>query len=390
MKKIFKISISLLLVIAIVSILAYIKLQPLRAYKNDPHYSGATNFEWIYPKFNSTKKTVLIMADNNMTELFDFLSPYYLFNETGKANVYIAAQNKSPITTQNGPFVLPHFTYNEMDSLKIKPDVIVIPYMHDPESPLKTSWIKKHYSDSVILLSICDGAWTAAASGIYDGVPLTSHATGHDKLKEKFSKPLWVQNIHFTQSGNLYSTAGVSNATNGSLAVIEKLFGHETMVRVSERVNYPASRLKLNHTSKEVDKLAMLTGLRKVLFNRNKKIAVLLQDGVNEIDLAAVFDIYSRTIPASIIGVNADDIPVTTKHGLIVLPKSKLIPGEIDELHVLRPGEDTNIFLAGFSNTEIINYQEAGEYIVDICLNKIRKDYGSSFQNFVSLTLDYN
>ncbi|HET9435120.1 MAG TPA: DJ-1/PfpI family protein, partial [Chitinophagaceae bacterium] len=172
MKKRFKkIAVTVLILLAI-STLVYVKLKPIRELKYFPPYTGSTNFKWQYPAFDSTKKTVIIMADNDMTETFDMLTPYYLFNETGKANVYIAAQEKYPIVTENGPFVLPHFTYSEADSLKINPDVIVIPYMHAPEDVEKTSWIQKHFNDSVIYLSICDGAWTAAASGIYDGVQL--------------------------------------------------------------------------------------------------------------------------------------------------------------------------------------------------------------------------
>src|SRR5687767_11292634 len=235
MKKTFKrISITVLILVAI-STFVYVKLRPIRELKYFPPYKGSTNFKWQYPFVDSTKKTVIIMADNDMTETFDMLTPYYLFNETGKANVYIAAQKKYPIVTENGPFVLPHFTYSEVDSLGINPDVIIIPYMHSPERAEKTSWIQKHFNDSVLFLSICDGAWTAAASGIYDGVQLTSHATGHGKLRKKFTGPVWVQNTSVTESGNLYSTAGVSNATDGSLKVIERLFGRETMLEILKK-----------------------------------------------------------------------------------------------------------------------------------------------------------
>lgn len=192
MKKVFNISVIVLLLIVLGATLVYIKLEPIQVYKHDPPYSGSNNFEWVHSEKDTSKKTVLIMADNHMTELFDFLSPYFIFNETGNANVYISAQNNAPLTTQNSQFVLPALTYKEIDSLNIKPDMIVIPFMHSPENAQNTSWLRKHYSDSVIILSVCD---------------------------------------------------------NGSPAVIEKLFGRETMLRVSEKVNYPSSRLHLNHVS---------------------------------------------------------------------------------------------------------------------------------------------
>ena len=391
MKKRFKkITVTVLILLAISSIV-YVKLKPIRELKYFPPYTGSTNFKWQYPAFDSTKKTVIIMADNDMTETFDMLTPYYLFNETGKANVYIAAQKKYPIVTENGPFVLPHFTYNEVDSLKINPDVIVIPYMHSPESVEKTSWIQKHSNDSIILLSICDGAWTAAASGIYDGVQLTSHATGHNKLKKKFKKPVWVQNISVTESGNLYSTAGVSNATDGSLKVIQRLFGRETMLEVLNKVSYPHKDIRQDHISNALTGSAKLSVLNKVLFKENKTVGILLQNGMNEMDLAALFDINARTMPASILAIVAEGSSIITKHGLTVISIDKINPGKIDELHVLKQNEVSEKQITRFKNADVISYDNRqGGYIIDICLRGIKKEYGTAFSNFVKLTLDYN
>ena len=391
MKKTFKrISITVLILLAI-SVVVYVKLKPIRELKYFPPYTGSTNFKWQYPIVDSTKKTVIIMADNDMTETFDMLTPYYLFNETGKANVYIAAQKKYPIVTENGPFVLPHFTYGEIDSLKINPDVIVIPYMHSPESAEKTFWIQKHFNDSVLFLSICDGAWTAAASGVYDGVPITSHATGHDKLRKKFKKPVWIQNTSVTESGNLYSTAGVSNATDGSLKVIQRLFGRETMLEVLNKINYPHKDIRQDHISNALTGSAKLSVLNKVLFKENKTVGILLQNGMNEMDLAALFDINARTMPASILAIVAEGTSVTTKHGLTVVSIDKINPGKIDELHVLKQNEVSEKQVTRIKNADVIYYDNRqGGYIIDICLRGIKEEYGTAFSNFVKLTLDYN
>ena len=391
MKKISKIVVVAVLILLAISTVVYVKLNPIRELEYFPPYTGTTNFKWGYPAYDSTKKTVIIMADNDMTETFDMLTPYYLFNETGQANVYISAPKKYPIVTENGPFVLPHFTYSEVDSLRIIPDVIVIPYMHSPESTEKTSWIQKHVNDSVLFLSICDGAWTAAASGVYDGVQLTSHATGHHKLKKKFTKPIWVQNISVTESGNLYSTGGVSNATDGSLKVIQRLFGKETMLGVLKKVNYPHNDIRQDHISSALTGSAKVAVLNKVLFKENKTVGVLLQNEMNEMDLAALFDINARTMPASILAIVAEGNSITTKHGLTVISIDKINPGKIDELHVLNQDEVSEMPISQFKNADIIYYDnQQSSYIIDVCLKGIEEEYGPTFSNFVKLTLDYN
>lgn len=380
-----------LLLLSVASIVIYVRLQPLRQLNSIRPYTGDTNFSSKPLSYDKEKKTIVVMADNDMTELFDLMTPFYLFSETGKANVYIAAQNKYPVAMKNGPFVMPHFSYTEMDSLNIHPDVIVIPYMNAPESTVKTSWIKKHYSDSVIVLSICDGAWTAAASGLYDGKPLTSHATGHEKLKEKFSKPHWVQNVSVTQSGNLFSTGGVSNAADGSLAVIEKLFGHQTMMRVLKTAHYPHDSLQISHNSISLNTTGTLTALFKMLFKEHKRIGVVLQNGANEMDLAAVYDTYNRTLPASVQSIIQYGHSITTLHGLTILSTDKIIPGKIDELHLLPHETITQEQLAIFKNAKLVSYESnTKDYIINVCLARIKKEYGQLFQTFVKTTLDYN
>lgn len=364
---------------------AHAKLKPVREYMKWPPYTGQASFDWKQSSEDTSKKTVLIMADNDMTELFDLLTPFYLFSETEKANVFIVAQNKYPVLTQNGPFILPHFTYGEIDSAGIIPDAIVIPYMNNPESFEKTDWLKKHTTDSTILLSICDGAWTAAASGLYDGEPMTSHATGHDKLKLKYPKPSWIQDVNYTQSGNLYSTGGVSNATNGSLAVIERMLGHAVSIDVAGTINFRSDLRE--HISTSLTKTAILEGLKKVFFQKNKTIGVLLQNGVSEMELGAIFDVYARTMPSAILTIIQGDNSITTKHGLTVLSIDKIEPEDIDELHVL--GENGSEYSA-FKNAEVITYLDQENYILETYLNAIQKDYGTGFQNFVKLTLDYN
>jgi hypothetical protein len=263
--------------------------------------------------------------------------------------------------------------------------------MNAPESTVKTSWIKKHYSDSVIVLSICDGAWTAAASGLYDGKSLTSHATGHEQLKEKFSKPHWVQNVSVTRSGNLFSTGGISNAADGSLTVIEKLFGHKTMMRVLKAVHYPHDSLQISHSSIALNTTGKLTALFKMLFIEHKRIGIVLQNGANEMDLAAVYDTYNRTLPESVQSIIQYGYSITTLHGLTDLSTDKIVPEQIDELHLLPHENITQTQLTLFKNARLVSYDSnTKDYIINVCLAKIKKEYGQSFQRFVKVTLDYN
>jgi transcriptional regulator GlxA family with amidase domain len=366
--------------------------RPLHEVYSVPAYNGANNFPPTQPLYDSAKKTVAVIANNDGTELFDMLAPFYLFNATGKANVYIVAKKHSPIRMKKGVFILPQFTFSGMDSAGIKPDVIVIPFLSATDSseqdPVIIEWVKKHFNASTVLLSVCDGSATAAATGIFDGKLLTAHSSDFESIKRNFKKPVWVKDKAVVKTGNLYSTAGVSNASEGSLLVIGDFFGKETMERVINEIHYPYPSPRMSHESITLslsDKGRMIS---KDLFQSNKNVAVVIGDGMSEFDLAAVMDVYNRTLPYSIKSVSVDGRPIKTKFGLTVIPTGKLSDQQFDEIHVIDSRgwhPDPN------KSTRVLSYSDQdNHYIIDICLERIRNLYGSRFEQAVKRSLDFN
>lgn len=379
--------------IAAVTLLLSNGCAPLREFGRTPVYNGENKFVYKLSHYDRSKKTVVIVANNDGTELFDMMSPFYLFNATGKANVYVVAKNKVPIVMKKGLFLLPQSTFGQLDSLQIKPDVIVIPFLTIADSvhqdPVIINWIRDHYSSSVTILSVCDGAATAAATGLFDGKPITAHASDYAGIKPHFSKPLWTRDTAVVHSGNLYSTAGVSNATEGSLLVIQQLFGSETMRKVIADVAYPYEAPRMDHQSNTFSFGDKMTVAKKLFFTKHEKLGVLLQNGMNEFQLAGVMDSYNRTIPGSIESFSDGNAPIVTKYGLTILPTGRMGRTALDELHVIDASSFKND--AAFKSTEIVKYDAVQKkYIIDVCLQRINNQYGGGFEKVVRLMLDYN
>jgi len=368
---------------------------PVRNLTSAPNaWQGDNNFESRIPDYSPVNKNVFIIADAKMTVLFDMLAPFYLFNSTEKANVYIIAKDKTPILIKRDLFVRPQLTFDEADSMKLQADVIVIPALSkrdEHQDTVVVNWIKAHFSEQTKLLAICDGASTAAATGLYDGKPLTCHASDFDGLKLHFSKPDWVQNIAVTKSGNLYSTAGVSNAVEGSLVVINDMFGKETMENVLTNIYYPATEVKTTHNSIAVNNSHKFIVAKKIMFRKNRKIAVLIEDGVDEFEMASLIETYGRSLPASFTVFNLNASTITTKYGLTLINTEITAIKEIDELHLLKARTFSKEEELYFSKTQNISYDNRqDQYFINICLERIGKQYGNKFEDFVKVSLDYN
>jgi putative intracellular protease/amidase len=394
MKKIKKILLYALAAVLAIGAVLYFTLSPVLAQKLKT-FNSESNITWTVPPYDKAKKTVLVIAENDGTELFDLMAPYYLFNATENANVYVVAEKKAPILLVNSLFILPHYSYSEIDSLHIVPDVIVIPNLSVrlkvPPRTANVNFIKEHVTDSTIVLSVCDGSATAAATGLYDGKPLTTHATDLSTLQKQFPEPLWIKNTSVTESGNFYSTAGVSNAVEGSLVVIKRLFGEETVKNILDDIRYPHSTIRVDHKSDIVNTGAIIRIATKVIFNNDKRVGVLIDDRVNEFQLASVLDTYVRSFPSSINTISLNGGKVISKYGLVLYPTGN-IEDKLDELHVLNRLSDNSLSQNMFVKATIVNYEDElkNKYPIDICLDRISSQYGDRFKNCVKLTLDYN
>ncbi|MEO5999123.1 MAG: DJ-1/PfpI family protein [Chitinophagaceae bacterium] len=394
MKKLTKASVISILITLVVSVV-YFRLQPVRELNTVERYAGDLHFHWKLPTVYTSKRTVLIIADNDGTEIFDLLAPFYLFNATEKANVFVVSEKKSPIILDKGLYILPQMTFAEVDSLKIRPDVIVIPNqsvkLGGIQKEATVSCIKNLYTRETLVLSVCHGSATAAATGIYDSRPLTTHATNFTSEKKQYPKPIWVKDVSITQDGNLYSTAGVSNATEGCLAVIKTLFGKDIMKKVIDDVRYPSQEIKKQHESLIFNSSAIITLLSKVLFRNSFKIGVLLQNNINEFELASTLDTYNSTAPSSIKSFVTTGTFITSKYGLILYPTCDSAQFQFNETHVLMPDSLTGTDYQLLKKCILqVNYHHDSKYILDKNLDRIASQYGVKFQHIIKLMLDYN
>lgn len=388
-KKVLIISLSTLVVVC--GVLALL-LQPVITLGQTSSYEGDNHFVWEKSAFDATKKTVFIIADNKATEMFDMLAPFYLFNNTGQLNVYIVAKEKAPVLIKKDLFILPQLTLKEADSLKIVADVIVIPALSnrdEKQDPDIISFIRNHFTSTTKILAVCDGASTAAATGLFDGKPITCHASDFKMVKSHFSKPQWVQDVSVAQSGNLYSTAGVSNAVEGSLMVINDLLGTQTMREVAANIHYPHPEILTAHQSIAITFGNEFTIVTKVIIQQNRKLGMLLQDGMSEFELVSVLDTYVRSFPKSFKFLTQGDSTVRTAYGLTVMHTGGNDPKNVDELHVLMPG-GKDIMNSINADTRIVNYDLKNQYPIEVCLARIGDLYGEKFKTVVKLMLDYN
>lgn len=148
------------------------------------------------------------------------------------------------MTTSGLPFgEVPHFSNQKLET----GDFLLIPgssyaYLTSAAFLKNRSlfdWINKQYEAGVNIGSICMGAFVLAESGLLDGKTCTTHFKKTKELQEAYPKIKVVENILFTDSNGIYTSAGIVSGIDMILHIIEKLKdGHFAHLVARELVIY--------------------------------------------------------------------------------------------------------------------------------------------------------
>ncbi|WP_284638086.1 DJ-1/PfpI family protein [Paenibacillus silviterrae] len=279
------------------------------------------------PQHDPQKPTVAILLGNEITEGLDFTIPFEMFSRTGAFNVYAVAADNKVKSLSGGVDIVPHYTFKELDELlgKKSPDIITIPYItmyrKGSYEPLR-QWILQH--SNTTFLSICAGSGNLAATGLLDGKSAATHWQTYSALTRQYPNVDWVNGQRYVISDkNIVSSAGISSGIDAVLYMISQKLGEPAAEKVAKDLKYPSYHFLKNPT---VEPFNMDWKFSTYLLNNafqwsKKKIGAMLYNGMEEMALASVFDIYSDSGTTKVFSFSNSGAPIVTKHGLTLVPR---------------------------------------------------------------------
>lgn len=129
---------------------------------------------------------------------------------------------------------LPIGMVKNFEEVKIFPnDYLIIPgsnfsYLTSPDFKKQKkliSWLNEIHQRGIFMVSICSGAFALAQAGLLDGLECTTHFKRTKDLKRLFPKAKVLENILYTESNGIYTSAGIAAGIDLALYILEKLKG---------------------------------------------------------------------------------------------------------------------------------------------------------------------
>ncbi len=180
------------------------------------------------------KKAAILIFDG--VQIIDYTGPYEVFGQAGM-EVFTVAVKPQMINTAMGMKVTPHYTLGDAPAA----DVLLIPgggVTPTQEDPNVVKWIQERSPQAQYVVSVCNGAYILAKTGLLDGLTATTFYDLLDGLPAVAPKVKVVRDRRYVDNGKFITTAGISSGIDGSLYVVSKLFGKARAQMVALNMEY--------------------------------------------------------------------------------------------------------------------------------------------------------
>jgi len=174
-------------------------------------------------------------------EVLDFCGPLEVFagatTKDGKQLFapYMVAAKKDPVTVGGGMKVVPDYTYQTAPA----PKVIVIPAMDFSGEPHEMfDWIRTASKFTDVTMSVCNGAFVLAKTGLLSGKSATAHHGGFFRFAAMYPDVHLKRGARFVEEDNIALAGGISSGIDLALRVVERYVGKDATLDLADAMEY--------------------------------------------------------------------------------------------------------------------------------------------------------
>jgi len=174
-------------------------------------------------------------------EVLDFCGPLEVFANAmtsgGQAafDPFLVSESEKPVQVSGGMTVVPKYSFKNAPM----PKIIVIPAMSDEAASAEMlDWIRKASQSTDVTMSVCNGVFVLAKTGLLDGRRATAHHSGYFRLAATFPKIQLIRGSRYVEDGKYACAGGVSSGIDLALRIVERYEGREAAQEVADIIEY--------------------------------------------------------------------------------------------------------------------------------------------------------
>ena len=170
----------------------------------------------------------------------ELMAPYDILHHTkyrdgdNYIRPFIVSEDGGSFTTFEGLQIDAHYAFDDHPRI----DILVIPSTDnsmsaDLENKRYIGWIKHVASEASYVVTLCDGAFALAATGLLDGRSATTFPSDRDRLAAMFDQVDVRHDVNFVVDDQFITSAGGALSYEPALYLVERLYSVESAQRTA-------------------------------------------------------------------------------------------------------------------------------------------------------------
>ncbi len=175
----------------------------------------------------------------------ELMAPYDIFHHTvfhtkPGMRVFTVSENQKSIRTFEGLQLGIEYTFADVPAI----DILVIPSAeHNMDADLKNQtvrdWVKKTADKARYVITLCDGAFILANTGLLDEKMATTFPSDVPAFKKQFPKVRTLENYSFVHDGKYLTSQGGARSYDVALYLVDLIYGEKVAAGVGRGLVLP-------------------------------------------------------------------------------------------------------------------------------------------------------
>ncbi|MDA8017167.1 MAG: DJ-1/PfpI family protein [Thermoanaerobaculia bacterium] len=159
---------------------------------------------------------------------YDVLQHSIFRDESDYVATAVVSPDGEPVTTFEGLVVDAHYSFATAPEV----DILIIPSTdgsldRDLEDKVYMGWVKKAVAEAEWVITVCDGAFPLAATGVLDGRVATTYPGDREQLAEMFPKVDVRDDVRMVVDGKYVTSVGGGMSYEPAFWLVEHIYGVE-------------------------------------------------------------------------------------------------------------------------------------------------------------------
>jgi transcriptional regulator GlxA family with amidase domain len=175
----------------------------------------------------------------------ELMAPYDVFHHTQfhtkpGMKVFTVSRDGKSVTTFEGITLQPNYSLENAPKI----DVLVIPSAeHNMDSDLQDAklkaWLRRTAQSAQYVVTLCDGAFLLANTGLLDGLQATTFPTDVRRFRQLFPKIHTLEGYSFVQDGKFLTSQGGAKSYDVAMHLVDTLYGEKVAAGVGRGLVIP-------------------------------------------------------------------------------------------------------------------------------------------------------